>query len=145
MKAVFALVAAAAGFLRQEAVPAGCCHVCEYCCMSECLEKYQAEVDHEVNFVQVTKSKADGFMACLDKKAQCGETWTPERKQETAACLAAAAKGQSLLQTKVRDDCPESLSSGCQKRFAIGAVAAGMTMEQCTDACLKEHCGCPAS
>ena len=31
--------------------------------------RYQAEVDHEVNFVQVTKSKADGFMACLDKKA----------------------------------------------------------------------------
>ena len=30
--------------------------------------RYQEEVDHEVNFVQIKNSKAEGFMACLDKK-----------------------------------------------------------------------------
>ena len=30
--------------------------------------RYKGEIDHEVNFVQVANSKAEGFMACLDKK-----------------------------------------------------------------------------
>jgi len=148
MKAVFVLAAAVAGFLRHSTaeVPAGCCHQCEFCCYSECLEKFQAEVSAEPEAALVqTPGKANVFRSCLQEKATCGK-WTEERKQETLACLTESAKPAAAAPSFVQTaECPDTIDL-CQKRVPIGAMESGaVNMESCAEACMTEFCGCPGS
>lgn len=82
------------GFLRAKQVPEGCCHTCEWCCMTECHEKYAATITSE-SLVQKS-SAPDALMACLDKKVpkkggKCAKnTWSPKRVMATKACAKAA-------------------------------------------------------
>merc|ERR1719265_201550 len=91
------------GFLRHAQVPEGCCHTCEWCCMTECHEKYAATITAEPEaLVQSKKFTApDALMACLDTKVpkedgKCAK-WTPARAAATRACAKAAMQSPSSL------------------------------------------------
>ena len=113
---------------------------------------------------KVVSSKA--FEQCLDRKAGCpkdAKKWDSKRKSVTHACLkevlAAITTRTSLrkfwlIQATKSDPgnpdehlqgCPDHGVDLCKSRKPAEYFEAGMTLEQCTDACLTTECGCPQS
>jgi len=72
----------------------------------------------------------------------------PKRKSVTEACLKEVVAAKSFIQAPEDENehlqgCPDHGVEYCQARKPANYFEAGMTLEQCTEACLLNECGCP--
>jgi len=103
---------------------------------------------------KVAASKS--FETCLAQRAGCpkdSKKWDSKRKSVTVSCLKDVAAGKSFVQTSVRaapedpdehlQGCPDHGITYCKARKPAEVFETGMTLEECTEACLLTECGCP--
>ena len=102
------------------------------------------------------------FAMCLAQKAGCPKKgsekkWDPKRKSVTVSCLQDVAKGKSFAQVSKEDPgsgedpnehlqgCLDHGVDYCHARKPVEVFETGLTLEECTEACLMTECGCPFS
>ena len=104
----------------------------------------------------------NAFGRCLAQKAGCPKKgtekkWDPKRKSVTVSCLKDVVSGKSFAQVGKEDPgsgedpnehlqgCLDHGIEYCHARKPAEVFETGMTLEECTEACLMTECGCPFS
>jgi len=131
----------------------------------ETLPEALAKVPPSGKLLQVSKmDKATfaNFGRCLAQKAGCPKKgaekkWDPKRKSVTVSCMKDAMAGKSFAQVGKEDPgsgedpnehlqgCVDHGVEYCHARKPAEVFETGMTLEECTEACLMTECGCPFS